>query len=832
MPQRLFRAHLQAHFADGEGAGGEGQPGVVEGESTGADPDHQPDLSPRRGLGQIFGEAGVQLLELGYPGPEPGGDAGDRVPGADRVADLVPRQAGGGELQVPRHRHRGRRQRQAGLADRLAGDHQAPVAEGVGGEGFVLARDVGRVFARRPGRRREFGHVGGGAALVVRADLRLLAQQFALAASAGVDHQPGRRRERGPAGSARGGPGAFDLQPEVGLEEGFELFETELPAGRRFGRHFFRQPLQLPRRDHAGRLADPLRDHGQRPAQQPLDHVGQGGARFAADRSGDRRRRPRRGRDAVVDEEREGHPPLRRVLRRERLGRPGRRSFPGHRGFGEAEGRQHRRFDLPRGGEHEGVLRERPGALADRRQGGTLVGDQPPRLPQHRRRRGLSLGQRPGRRFVAADREAEIELDIEGEGDRHPEDLDLRLGLDADLQLEERRLVGLEDRGRLGVGLEGDRGLDHGEVDFPPDLAVQGDHRLRPVVAVGRGVGAGRVVPGEDALEDRLQLDVGAAGERPDRDLLADADRQPHPQLEHRREGAAGDRRHPPRGHPVENAEIDPTAADEGEDLDREGALVVAFVREAEVDEEVAVGVDLDDDEAEGDRDLAQLDVAEGLGDLQFAAEHPQARRQLLVEDLEAQAGQRPRPLAVERDRDAVEVGVVEDQRDLDRLQQSQVDPQQPPAGVVEDQRAFFERVRLPRLRRQHVFPQQLHRLADGVRRLLQAHSLTEPEVAQLEQPRALAGHRRRRVVDDVPGQRRLAVTAELLVEEAAFDDQVDFAGAAHRVADADLVEVEQDQVGFDLVGQRDLALLLAQVDGQGEARELDPLQHVPRRLQ
>ena len=106
---------------------------------------------------------------------------------------------------------------------------------------------------------------------------------------------------------------------------------------------------------------------------------------------------------------------------------------------------------------------------------------------------------------------------------------------------------------------------------------------------------------------------------------------------------------------------------------------------------------------------------------------------------------------------------------------------------------------------------------------------LADAQQAQVEGLRALAGRRRRRVLEQVPAQRLVGRVP--LAEERAGDLQLDARRATRaHVGQADRVDVDQAEVLAHLVGDADRAL--REVDDQAEVVEADLVQDVPRRAE
>ncbi len=360
---------------------------------------------------------------------------------------------------------------------------------------------------------------------------------------------------------------------------------------------------------------------------------------------------------------------------------------------------------------------------------------------------------------------------------------------------------------------------------------MDADDRLCPVVRRGCGAAARRVEPRQHALEEGEHLDVGTPRQRSERHLLADADGQADTQLQHRRERAVGDARHAAGGRSAQDAEVDAAAADERQHFDGERPAEVAAVGEAEVHEEVAVRVDLDHHDPDGHRHRAEVDAAERVGQPQLDPEHADVIADLLVEDLELQARQRAGALTAQPDGEAVQTGVVEDERQVQRVEEGRLEPDQPLAvGRELELRHLADGVAVG-LDRLHVRAQPCDRVPDRVGvASAQHHALPDAEVAEVEQRLPLAGDRGRRPAEQIPRQRSLGRV--VLPEEAAGEDHLDRRAAVRLPlpAHTDGVRGHHPEVRRRRV--RELHRRLGRVDRQHERRKVDPGQDVPGRVE
>jgi hypothetical protein len=289
------------------------------------------------------------------------------------------------------------------------------------------------------------------------------------------------------------------------------------------------------------------------------------------------------------------------------------------------------------------------------------------------------------------------------------------------------------------------------------------------------------VEPGQDALQDPEEPGEEARVQRADRHRIAEPDPDAETRDDHRGEAAVADLRHLAGRlagqHPEIQAggrrdrERDRSHPDDHVDLER--AREVQVVREPQVDQEVAVGVDVQVDNRQGDVRLAGLDLAHRVGQLELDVEDAEVVADLAVEDLEFQAGQLAGPLAVQRQPQPVQHRVVEHGGQRDRLQRGELRAEQPARGRVELQRGqrgqrVAVRVDVGVGTLKGVDHQRQRGQAGGV---AQRDVLTQPEVFQVEDLRPLPGDGRRRLAEHVPGQPGLA--AEVDTEERAEQRQV-----------------------------------------------------------
>ena len=439
-------------------------------------------------------------------------------------------------------------------------------------------------------------------------------------------------------------------------------------------------------------------------------------------------------------------------------------------------------------------------------------------------------GDPPRRRAVRADREREVEAGREREADREEEDGQRRRHLDAYRQLHLDRLVRLDRQGHRRVRRQAQARLDDHEVDDAPRLADDRDRALDVVVQVGGLRAVGGVEPAQHALDRALDRDRHAAGDRPRLERASDAHREPDAEHDHRREAAVGRHRHAVGGRAVEHSEVEAAAADEVTGLHGERAAVVGSLREAEVETEVAVRVDVDGHDRQRHRDGAELQVAHRGRQRELDVVEPDRVRDLLVEDLELQARELLHPLARQADAEAVQARVDEHAGDRHGAHHGEVGADQPAAVAAElERRQRGERVRVA-LDGREVLLQRVDRVghAGEARRPAHRDALAEREEAEVEQRLALARRRRRRLVEHVPRERGILV-AVLRAEERALDVDHEARGAGVLgVCEPDRVELDDPEVDVELVADADRAR--GQVDLEREPVERELVEHVPRR--
>ena len=121
--------------------------------------------------------------------------------------------------------------------------------------------------------------------------------------------------------------------------------------------------------------------------------------------------------------------------------------------------------------------------------------------------------------------------------------------------------------------------------------------------------------------------------------------------------------------------------------LDREAVGEIPVVRETEIDLEIPVREDVDGYDPESHRDRSELELAEGIRDLKPAMEDADVGRDLAIIELDAEPGQRLRLRAAQSDQGAVQVRVVEDELQADRLHDRAVEADQPLALWIEQDR-------------------------------------------------------------------------------------------------------------------------------------------------
>ena len=227
----------------------------------------------------------------------------------------------------------------------------------------------------------------------------------------------------------------------------------------------------------------------------------------------------------------------------------------------------------------------------------------------------------------------------------------------------------------------------------------------------------------------------------------------------------------------VQRAEVDAAGTDHGhgadEGLDGERAAEIEVVRESQVDEEVAVGVDVEHDHGQGDRGRAEFELPHRVRQLELGVEDADFVRDLSVQNLELEAGEALGPLAGQLQAQAIQNRIVEDHAEIERVEHRKARSDQPARRCIEPERQMVHRIRVGGqilVRIHEPVDDALHR---GQRiRFAQRDVLTQPQILELEGFRLTARDRRRRLRQQIPGKRVVGEVVHL-VEKAAVELQV-----------------------------------------------------------
>ena len=331
--------------------------------------------------------------------------------------------------------------------------------------------------------------------------------------------------------------------------------------------------------------------------------------------------------------------------------------------------------------------------------------------------------------------------------------LDLYPGRHVYIELNVYRLVTFDHQCHHGAGGYIDRSLYDLEVNTSIHMPYNPDSSLDVVKHCGVAALIVRVEPCQHTFQDTFHCQRGSGAKDAFFDGLSNAYGKAETELKYRIESAVADGQHTVGGRPLQVAEVKTAEPDKGEYLYGEGAGEAKVVGEADIQLEIAVGIDIQHKFGNGNRHFAELKLPYGIGEPEVYMVQADGVGYPFVHNLELQAGQRLCFRPAQFDTQAVQVRIVKDRTKGNGIEHGEFCSHQPPAVLGENEVVHFrQRVCLVGGRFKVVF-QRSDDIADGFEPagVAEAHMLADTQVFKVKEFFACPGNLYRFAVHQVP---------------------------------------------------------------------------------